>query len=110
MSKLPQRISEVFGGYWGRDVVIGRRSLPARVVRAVDHGVAVERGRGIVMMARARALKYVADEAVHAAGRISQSEVFWSQHCPHGAARLQAIADLAAMSLADIVAETGRQE
>jgi hypothetical protein len=61
------------------------------------------------MAARARALEHVAEEALHAAGRLSQSEAFWTRNCPHGAARFQAIADLAAMGLADIVAETGRE-
>jgi hypothetical protein len=106
---LPQRLSEVLGGSASREVAIGRRPVPARVVRAVDHGVAVEHGRGIVMAARARALEHVAEEATHATGRLSQSEAFWTQHCPHGAARFQAIADLAAMGLADIVAEMGRE-
>lgn len=109
MSTLPQRLTEALSGYSGREVVIGRRPIPARVIRAVDHGVAVEHGRGIVMAARVRAVEHVAEEAMHATGRISQSETFWTRHCPHGAARFQAIADLAAMSLADIVAETGRE-
>jgi hypothetical protein len=82
--------------------------VPARIVRAVDHGVAVEHGRGIVMAARARALEHVADEALQAAGRLSQSEAFWTRHAPQGAVRFQAIADLAAMALADIVADAGR--
>lgn len=109
MPNLPQRLSDVLGGSAGREVAIGRRPVPARVVRAVDHGVAVEHGRGIVMAARARALEHVAEEAMHAAGRISQSEAFWTRHAPQGAARFQAIADLAAMGLADIVAEMGRE-
>jgi hypothetical protein len=85
------------------------RPIPARVLRAVDHGVAVEHGRGIVIAARVRAMEHVADEALHAAGHLSQSEAFWTRQAPHGAARYQAIADLAAMALADIVAEMGRQ-
>lgn len=81
---------------------------PARVERAVRQGVAVEHGRGIVVAARVRAVEHVANEALHATGRLSQSEGFWMQHAPRGAGRYQVIADLAAMALADIVAETGR--
>lgn len=88
---------------------LDRRPVPVRVVRAVDHGVAVEHARAIITAARVRAVEHVADEALHAAGRLSQSEAFWTRHAPHGAARYQAIADLAAMALADIVAETGRE-
>jgi hypothetical protein len=88
---------------------LGRRAVPPRVVQAVDRGVAVEHGRGIVVAARVRAVEHVADEAMHATGRLSQSEAFWTRHAPHGAARYQAIADLTAMALADIVADMGRQ-
>jgi hypothetical protein len=109
MPNLPQRLSDVLGGSTGREVVIGRRQPPARVVRAVDHGVAVEHGRGIVRAAQVRALEYVTEEAIQATGRLSQSEAFWTQHCPHGAARFQTIADLAAMGLANIVSDMERE-
>ena len=110
MPNLPQRLSEVLGGgYAGREVAIGRRPVPARVVRAVDHGVAVEHGRGIVRAAEVRALEYVAEEAIQATGRLSRSEALWTRHCPHGAARFQAIADLAAMGMANILSDMGRE-
>src|SRR5689334_21319342 len=74
MPNLPQRLSEVLRGDNEREASIGRRPVPARVVRAVDQGVAVEHGRGIVRAAQARALEYVAEEAMRATGRLSQSE------------------------------------
>lgn len=91
------------------ELSVHRRSVPAKVVRAVDHGAAVEHGRGIVRAAQVRALEHVAKEAMSAVGHLSQEEAFWVRHVPHAAARLQAIADLASMGLADIVTETGRE-
>ena len=108
MSNLPRRLSDAVNDLAGREVSIGRRSVPAHVRRAVNHAVAVEHGRGIVKAAQVRAVEYVAEEALHATGRLARTEAFYARHVPHAAARLQAIADLAAMNLADIVAETGR--
>jgi hypothetical protein len=50
---LPRRLSEATGGFSGREV-LGRRPVPAQVKRAVDRGVAVEHGLGIVRAAQAR--------------------------------------------------------
>ncbi|GLZ40930.1 hypothetical protein [Actinokineospora sp. NBRC 105648] len=107
MSSLPERLSGALSKYGYQDE-LGYRPVPARVVRAVNYGVAVEHGRAIVQAARARAVEHVAEEAMQAAGRLSQSEAFWMRHAPQGAGRFQAIADLAAMALADIVSEAGR--
>ncbi len=104
---LPRRVSDASSGFSGCEVW-GRRLVPAQVQRAVHHGVAVEHGRGIVRAAQVRAVEYVAEEALQAVGRLSRTEAIYAQHVPHAAARLQAIADIAAMNLADIVAETGR--
>ena len=109
MSYLPRRLPARASDEVLLQRVSGRYRPPTRIERAVHEGVAVEHGRGIVVAARVRAMEHVADEALHAAGRLSQSEAFWTRHAPHGAGRFQAIADLAAMALADIVAETGRQ-
>jgi hypothetical protein len=100
------RFSDASGG---RRDGLGRRWVPARVERAVTNGVAVEHGRGIVRAAQVRAVEYVAEEALQAVGRLARTEAFHARYVPHAAARLQAIADLAAMNLADIVAETGRE-
>jgi hypothetical protein len=107
---LPRRLSDATSGFSGREVfeVLGRRPVPAHVERAVNRGVAVEHGRGIVRAAQARAVEYVAEEALQAVGRLARTEAVYARHVPHAAARLQAIADIAAMNLADIVAETGQ--
>jgi hypothetical protein len=104
---LPSRFSDASSGFSGRDA-LGRRPVPARVERAVNRGVAVVRGRGMVRAEQVRATEYVAEEALQAVGRLSRTEAFLARQVPHATARLQAIADLAAMNLADIVAETGR--
>jgi hypothetical protein len=109
MPNLPHRLSDAMDVLSGREVSIGRRPMPSRVQRAVHEAVAVEYGRGSVQAARVRALEQVADEAMQATGRLSQLEAFWTQHAPHGAGRYQAIADVAAMAMANIVAETGRE-
>lgn len=106
MGHLPRRLGGAVGEVGGRGVP-GRRA-PAGVVRAVNRGVAIRQGRGIVDAAQVRAVEYVAEEALQAVGRLSRTEAIYARQVPHAAARLQAIADLAAMNLADIVAETGR--
>lgn len=85
-----------------------RQPAPARIQRAVRHETAVEHGRGIVQAARVRAVEHVAHEALSATSHLSQLEAFYVRQAPHAAGRLQAIADMAALSMADIVAETGR--
>jgi len=101
---LPHRLGDVMRGHDG----LGRRGIPARVARRVNRSVAIEHGRGIVYAAQVRAVEYVAEEALQAVGRLSRTEAIYARQVPHAAARLQAIADLAAMNMADIVAETGR--
>lgn len=108
MPYLPRRLSDAVSDLAGREVSIGRRPVPARIERAVHQGVAIEHGRGIVAAARVRSVEYVANEAMHAIGRLARDEAMYARQTPHAAARLQAIADLAAMNIADIVAETGR--
>lgn len=107
MASSLSRFSDASSGFPRRDA-LSRRPVPRRVEKAVNHGMAVELGRGDVRAAQVRAMEYVAEEALHAMGRLSRTEAFHTRYVPHAAARLQAIADLAAMSLADIVAETGR--
>lgn len=102
MAYLPRRLSDTSNIFSGRDA-LGRRPVPACVERAVNRGVAVEHGRGIVRAAQVRAVEHVAEEALQAVGRLARTEAIYARHVPHAAARLQAIVDLAAMNLADIV-------
>lgn len=87
---------------------LGHRPIPARVERRVNRAVAVEHGRGIVWAAQVRAIEYVAAEALQATCHLARLEAFYAHQVPHATGRLQAIAELAAMNMADIVAETGR--
>lgn len=88
--------------------VYDARPVPARVERATRHGVYIEHGRGLVQGARVRALDYVASEALHAAGTLTELEALYLRRSPLGEGRYRAIADVAAVKLAEIVAETGR--
>lgn len=108
MPNLPDRLTDVLSGSLEREVTVHRRPIPARVVRAVDQGVAIEHGRGIVQAARVRALEYVSTEAMQAAAGITELETLHLQRSPLGEGRYRAIADTAAIALANIVAETGR--
>jgi hypothetical protein len=101
---VPSRLDDALS----RRDVLGRRWVPARVERAVNRGVATEHARALVRTAQVRAVEYVAEEALQAVGHLSRMEAIYARHVPHALGRLQAIADLAAMNLADIVAETGR--
>ncbi|MGL5826078.1 MAG: hypothetical protein ACRCYU_14885 [Nocardioides sp.] len=91
-----------------RELTRGEGRAPARVVRAVERGVAVEQGRAIVSAAQVRAVEYVAHEGLQAVSHLSQLEAMHTRMSPHAAGRLQLIADLATASIADVVAETGR--
>lgn len=109
MSNLPRRLGDAVDNIAGREASIGRRSVPARIERAVERSVAVEHGRAIVQAARVRGLEYVAHEALRGTGQLAQEEAFWMQHVPaHARWRLQAIADGAAIRAADLVDEMGR--
>jgi hypothetical protein len=106
MSNLPSRLAGVLDNWSGRE--LGARTIPARIERAVHEGVAVEHGRGIVQAARVRAVEYVATEAMHAVAGLTELETLHLQRSPLGEGRYRAIADTAAVALANIVAEAGR--
>lgn len=105
MSDIVPRLRDVMSD---RDIVLARRSVPARIDRAVRDGVAIEHGRGIVQAARTRALEYVATEAMQAVAGLTELETLYLQRTPLGENRYRTIADTAAVALANIVAETGR--
>lgn len=88
--------------------VMARRPIPPAIRNATERGIAIEQGRALVQTARIRGFERVASEGMHAVGSLSREEAFWSRNVPHAAARLQTLADIAAMAIADIVAEAGR--
>jgi hypothetical protein len=84
------------------------RALPARVERAVRDEVSLVRGRAIVQAARTQAVDYVGQAALRAAEDLTAMETLAADRNPLGEARYKAIVDVAAASLARIVAETGQ--
>ncbi len=107
-SNLPSRLRDAAESLTGREVALGRQTAPVRVQRAVREGVAVEHGRGIVQAARVRGLEYVSTEALQAVAGLTELETLYIQRSPLGEGRYRAIADTAAVAMANIVAETGR--
>lgn len=103
---LPESVQSAISAHPA--TAIGRAPVPARVQRAVQTAVAVEHGRGVVQAARVRALDYVANEAMQAVGGLTELEALYISRCPLGEGRYRAIADTAAVAMANIVAETGR--
>jgi hypothetical protein len=104
---LPYRRGDTVHSFSSRRP-LGRHPVPRGVARQVNRAMAIELGIGQVGGAQVRAFEYVADQALQAVGRLSRTEAFHAHYVPHAAARLQAIADIAAMSLADIVAQAGQ--
>jgi len=92
----------------GRDISFSPRPAPARVQREVHYGVAVELGRGLVGTARVQAVERVGTKALQAAASLTARETLYLSQAPLGESRYRAIADTAAVVLANIVAETGQ--
>jgi len=61
-----------------------------------------------VQRAHIRGFERVASEGMQAIGNLSREEAFWMRQAPHAAPRLQAVADIAAMSIANMVSDAGR--
>ncbi|OLT23164.1 hypothetical protein BJF78_07365 [Pseudonocardia sp. CNS-139] len=112
MPRLPRRLSDALSPE-PDDTTLERITSsirpPARIERATHAAVAVEHGRGLVAAARARALEYVATEAMQAVAGLTELETLYLRRTPLGEARYRAIADTASVCLAQIVAETGRR-
>ena len=109
---LPQRLAETLNPTGSNGVALQRVTnhyrAPARIERAVREGVAVEHGRGLVQAARVRALEYVSTESMQAVAGLTELETLYLRRSPLGEGRYRAIADTAAIALANIVADTGR--
>ncbi|NMN98459.1 hypothetical protein [Antrihabitans stalactiti] len=109
-TNLPNRLRDAVGVRpIGRTLAVGRQTVPARIHRAVNEGVAIEHGRGMVQAARVRALEYVANEAMQSVAGLTELEALYISRCPLGEGRYRAIADTAAVMMANIVADTGRE-
>lgn len=71
--------------------------------------VAVVESRIDIEIAKVDGITAVAGRAMQNVALLSQVEVALSQAVPHASGRLSTIADLAALSLADVVAGTARR-
>lgn len=80
-----------------------------QVRQATERAAAIEHGRALVFAARLRGMERVTSEAMQAVGSLAREEAYWVQAAPHAGARIQAIADIAAASIANIVQDAGRE-
>lgn len=91
--------------------------LPAaRTVRAVsrlshetDLAVAISQAKAEVEAAKVAGLAAVAGKAMQDVALLSQMEQSLAQAVPHASGRLATVADLAALSIADVVATAARR-
>ncbi len=108
MPNLPTHLRNAAEALSGRNPSLYGTRPPARVVRAVRDGVAVEQGRGMVQAARVRAVHYVAHTAAQAVEDLTDMEALAIQRNPLAESRLRAINDTATAAMAHIVADTGQ--
>jgi len=89
---------------------IGRsgRAL-ARLSTDTSIAVAVTEARAEVEAAKVDGIAAVGAKALHDVAMLSQIEQSLAQIVPHASGRLATIADLTALSLADVVANAGRR-
>jgi hypothetical protein len=104
------RITGALDELASRDLGIPRRrGGTSKITHAAQTGVDVERGRARVYAARVEGLGLVSRLAMQQTGRLAFDEGFLRQHTPWAAGRYALIADNAAVCMADIVSEMGRE-
>lgn len=85
----------------------------ARQAAALDHcrqlGLARIEAQAQLEAARAHAVGYVGQQAMQAVAMVSQLEGQLGTMCPLAVTRLQGIADVTAMAIAQVVMDTGRR-
>lgn len=109
---MPDSLSRITGALddlASRDLGIPRRRASSRVAQAAQTGVDVEHGRARVYAARVEGLGLVSRLAMRQTGRLAFDEGFLRQYAPWAAGRYALIADNAAVCMADIVTEMGRE-
>lgn len=104
MSGLARRGDGAVFGLGGRRDGLEYRGARRAAGRAAD----VARGRGLVLAAEVRSIEYVTQEALQAVNHLSYLEACYARQLPHATARFQTLVDLAAINMANIVAEAGR--
>jgi hypothetical protein len=93
----------------------GRRAdrALARQLDGLDRGKTVRfariEQRAQIEACKAHAVGYVGHQAMQAVAMLSQMEGQLGQACPMAVTRLQGIADMTALSIAQVVADAGRK-
>lgn len=81
----------------------------ARIQSGTDVGLARVEQQAIMQVARADAVAYVGRAGMQAVAMVSQLEAQLGQVCPLAVTRLQGIADMTALGIAEVVADTVRK-
>ena len=77
--------------------------------RSTDLGLARLEHQAQMESAKAHAVGYVGQQAMQAVTMVSQLEAQLGQACPMAVSRLQGIADMTALSIAQVVADSARK-
>lgn len=78
----------------------------SRINSQTDVGLAVVEQQAMLQVARADAVAYVGRAGMQAVAMVSQFEAQLGQVCPMAVTRLQGIADMTALGIAEVVADT----
>ncbi len=85
----------------------------ARAIRGLQTGTEIGLARlehkAQIESAKAHAVGYVGQQAMQAVTMVSQMEAQLGQACPMAVSRLQGIADMTALSIAQVVADSARK-
>lgn len=81
----------------------------SRMNSETDLGLARVEQQALMQVARADAVAYVGRAGMQAVAMVSQFEAQLGQVCPMAVSRLQGIADMTALGIAEVVADTVRK-
>jgi hypothetical protein len=107
-NQSPQALSPSGGGLTRREQ---RQLARTRTGLSLDRDLSLERieSKAMVESARAHAVGYVGQQAMQAVTMLSQLEGQLAQTCPLATTRLQGIADMTALSIAQVVADAAHR-
>ena len=81
----------------------------ARTQANTEVALAKVESQALQQVAKAQAVGYVGQQAMQTVALVSQMEQQLGQACPLAVTRLQGIADMTALSVAQVVADTARK-
>lgn len=84
----------------------GTGRMLARIEQDTDVSLAIVESKAETQAAKAMAISYVGKRAMHEVAMVSQLEQQLAIVVPMATSRLQAIGDVVALSMAEVVAET----